>query len=278
MLKMTCYDLHSHSTASDGALSPEDLIARAIAQGVNVLALTDHDGTEGIAKAQQATQNTDLTLIAGVEISVTWGGGSVHIIGLNVDVDNATLQQGLMEMRTFRIGRAAKIAERLEKAGITGALDGARKYASDVMLGRLHFAQFLVEQGHAKNISDVFKRFLVRNKPGYVAGEWASLTDAVTWIIAAGGQAVIAHPARYKMTATKLHRLVTDFKFAGGVGIEVVSGRQHPEEVKNLARLAEQFELLASCGSDFHTPENTWVELGHLVALPKICVPIWSTW
>lgn len=275
---MTCYDLHSHSTASDGALSPEDLIARAIAQGVNVLALTDHDGTEGIAKAQQASENTDLTLISGVEISVTWGGGTVHIIGLNVDIDNTILQQGLMEMRTFRISRAVKMAERLEKVGITGALDGARKYASDVMLGRLHFAQFLVEQGHAKNISDVFKRFLVRNKPGYVAGEWASLSDAVTWITAAGGQAVIAHPARYKMTATKLRRLITDFKVAGGVGIEVVSGRQHPEEVKNLARLAEQFELLASCGSDFHTPDNTWVELGHLAALPKSCVPIWSEW
>ncbi len=278
MTSMTCYDLHSHSTASDGALSPEDLIARAIVQGVNVLALTDHDGTEGIAAAQKASQGTDLTLIPGVEISVTWGGGTVHIIGLNVDVDNATLQQGLMEMRTFRIGRAEKMAERLEKAGIAGALDGARQFASDVMLGRLHFAQFLVKQGHAKNISDVFKRYLVRNKPGYVAGEWASLTNAVTWITAAGGQAVIAHPARYKMTATKLRRLITDFKAAGGVGIEVVSGRQHPEEVKNLARLAEQFELLVSCGSDFHTPDNTWVELGHLAALPKSCVPIWSAW
>lgn len=275
---MTCYDLHSHSIASDGALSPEDLIARAIAQGVDVLALTDHDGTEGIDAARLASQNTDLTLIPGVEISVTWGGGTVHIIGLNVDANNADLQQGLMKMRMYRIDRAAKMAERLEKAGISGALDGARKYASDVMLGRLHFAQFLVEQGHAKNISDVFKRFLVRNKPGYVTGEWASLTDAVTWITAAGGQAVIAHPARYKMTATKLRRLVTDFKAAGGVGIEVVSGRQHPEEVKNLARLAEQFELLASCGSDFHTPDNTWVELGQLAALPKSCVPIWSTW
>jgi len=275
---MTCYDLHSHSISSDGALSPEDLIARAIAQGVDVLALTDHDGTEGIAAAQQASKNTDLTLIPGVEISVTWGGGTVHIIGLNVDAKNATLQQGLMEMRRYRIDRAAKMAERLEKAGIHGALDGARKYASDVMLGRLHFAQFLVEHGHARDISDVFKRFLVRNKPGYVAGEWASLTDAVSWITAAGGQAVIAHPARYKMTATKLRRLISDFKEAGGVGFEVVSGRQHSEEVKNLARLAEQFELLASCGSDFHTPDNAWVELGHLAEFPKNCVPIWSVW
>lgn len=275
---MTCYDLHSHSLASDGALSPEDLITRAIAQGVNVLALTDHDGTEGIIAAQQASKDTDLTLISGVEISVTWGGSTVHIVGLNVDIDNPILQQGLMGMRSYRIGRAHKIAERLEKAGISGALDGARKYASDVMLGRLHFAQFLVEYGHAKDISDVFKRFLVRNKPGYVPGEWASLKDAVTWITAAGGQAVIAHPARYKMTASKLRRLIVEFKEAGGVGFEVVSGRQHPEEVKNLARLAEQFELLASCGSDFHTPDNAWVELGNLAELPKSCVPIWSTW
>jgi predicted metal-dependent phosphoesterase TrpH len=275
---MTCYDLHSHSLASDGALSPDALIARAITQGVDVLALTDHDGTEGIAAAQQASKNTELTLIAGVEISVTWAGSTVHILGLNIDIDNAVLQQGLMRMRTYRIGRAQKMAERLEKAGISGALEGARKYSSDVMLGRLHFAQFLVERGHAKDISDVFKRFLVKNKPGYVSGDWASLTDAVAWITAAGGQAVIAHPARYKMTATKLRRLITEFKQAGGIGFEVVSGRQHPEEVKNLARLAEQFDLLSSCGSDFHTPDNKWVELGKLAELPKSCTPIWSTW
>lgn len=275
---MTCYDLHSHSLASDGALSPDALIARAVAQGVDVLALTDHDGTEGIVAAQSAAKNTNLTLIAGVEISVTWGGSTVHIVGLNIDIDNAVLQQGLMAMRLYRIDRAQKMAERLDKAGISGALEGARKYASDVMLGRLHFAQFLVEQGHAKDISDVFKRFLVRNKPGYVPGQWASLTDAVTWITAAGGQAVIAHPARYKMTATKSRRLISEFKQAGGIGFEVVSGRQHPEEVKTLARLAQQFELLASCGSDFHTPDNEWVELGHLAEFPKSCVPIWSTW
>ena len=278
MTGMTCYDLHCHSNVSDGTLTPEALIARAIEQGVDVLALTDHDGTEGIAAAKSAAQGTNLRLIAGVEISVTWSSGTVHIVGLNVDVENETLQQGLTDMRSFRIGRAEKIAQRLEKAGIKGALDGARKYASDVLLGRLHFAQFLVEQGHAKDINDVFKRFLVRNKPGYVPGEWASLNDAVSWITAAGGQAVIAHPARYKMTATKLRRLISAFKDAGGVGFEVVSGRQHPEEVKTLAKLAEQFELLASCGSDFHTPDNTWVELGHLSPLPQSCVPIWSTW
>ena len=274
---MTCYDLHSHSTASDGSLTSAQLIARAIEQGVDVLALTDHDGTEGIAEAQQAVQDTDLTLIPGVEISVTWGNGTVHILGLNIDPDNSKLQQGLTAMRDFRVGRAHQIAKRLDKAGITGALEGARKYASEVMLGRLHFAKFLVEQHYAKDIQDVFKRYLVRGKPGYVPGQWTTLNEAVSWIKAAGGQAVIAHPARYKITATKLRRLIEEFKEAGGVGFEVVSGRQHPEEVKHLARLAEKFELLASCGSDFHTPDS-WAELGKLSPLPESCTPIWSKW
>lgn len=273
---MTCYDLHTHSTASDGSLSPTDLVSRAVEQGVTVLALTDHDGTEGIFEAQQAAKGADLTLIAGVEISVTWGGTTIHIVGLNVDVKHPVLQNGLTTMRNYRVERAEKIASRLEKAGISGALEGAKKYASEVMLGRVHFAKFLVEAKHAKDINDVFKRFLVRNKPGYVPGQWATLSDAVGWITAAGGQAVIAHPARYKITATKLRRLIADFKDAGGIGFEVVSGRQHPEEVKHMARLAEQFELLASCGSDFHTPDNTWVELGKLSALPNSCTPIWT--
>ncbi|NQZ53548.1 MAG: PHP domain-containing protein [Piscirickettsiaceae bacterium] len=273
---MTCYDLHSHSTASDGSLTPSELIARAIDQGVDVLALTDHDGTEGIVEAQQAANTTDLLLIPGVEISVTWGATTVHILGLNVDINNITLHQGLASLRDYRIGRAEEIAQRLDKAGIVGALDGARKYASDVMLGRLHFAKFLVEGGYAKDISAVFKRYLVRNKPGYVPGKWISLDSAVNWIKDAGGQAIIAHPARYRMTATKLRRLIAEFKEAGGVGIEVVSGRQHPEEVKTLARLSEQFEMFASCGSDFHTPDNSWVELGKLPPLPQNCTPIWQ--
>ncbi|PHS24233.1 MAG: phosphatase [Methylophaga sp.] len=272
---MTCYDLHSHSTASDGSLSPEALIARAIEHDVDVLALTDHDGTEGIAAAQQAAQSTDLTLIAGVEISVTWGNGTVHILGLNIDPEDTELQQGLAEMRDFRVGRAQEIAKRLDKAGIPGALEGAKKYASEIMLGRLHFAKFLVEHNYAKNVQDVFKRYLVRGKPGYVPGQWSTLADAVAWINVAGGQAAIAHPARYKITATKLRRLITDFKEAGGVGFEVVSGRQHVEEVKHLARLADKFELFASCGSDFHTPDS-WAELGKLSPLPESCTPIWT--
>ena len=275
---MTCYDLHSHSTVSDGSLSPEQLVARAIDQGVDVLALTDHDGTEGIIAAQAAAQGTKLSLVTGVEISVTWGSSTIHILGLKVDHKNEALQKGLEKIRDYRKERAVKIAERLEKSGISGAYEGASQYASPVMLGRVHFAKFLVDKGHAKNINDVFKRYLVRNKPGYVSGEWATLAQAVNWINGAGGQAVIAHPARYKMTATKLRRLITEFKELGGVGLEVVSGRQHPEEIKILAKLANDFNLLASCGSDFHSPDNTWVELGRLPELPSSVNPIWKKW
>ena len=275
---MTCYDLHSHSTVSDGSLSPEHLVARAIDQGVDVLALTDHDGTEGITAAQAAAQGTNLSLVTGVEISVTWGSSTIHILGLKVDHKNEALQKGLEKIRDYRKERAVKIAERLEKSGISGAYEGASQYASPVMLGRVHFAKFLVDKGHAKNINDVFKRYLVRNKPGYVSGEWATLAQAVNWINGAGGQAVIAHPARYKMTATKLRRLITEFKELGGVGLEVVSGRQHPEEIKTLAKLANDFNLLASCGSDFHSPDNTWVELGRLPELPSSVNPIWKKW
>ena len=275
---MTCYDLHSHSTVSDGSLSPEHLVARAIDQGVDVLALTDHDGTEGITAAQAAAQGTNLSLVTGVEISVTWGSSTIHILGLKVDHKNAALQKGLEKIRDYRKERAVKIADRLEKSGISGAYEGASQYASPVMLGRVHFAKFLVDKGHAKNINDVFKRYLVRNKPGYVSGEWATLAQAVNWINGAGGQAVIAHPARYKMTATKLRRLITEFKELGGVGLEVVSGRQHPEEIKTLAKLANDFNLLASCGSDFHSPDNTWVELGRLPELPSSVNPIWKKW
>ena len=275
---MTCYDLHSHSTVSDGSLSPEHLVARAIDQGVDVLALTDHDGTEGIIAAQAAAQGTKLSLVTGVEISVTWGSSTIHILGLKLDHKNEALQKGLKKIRDYRKERAFKIAERLEKSGISGAYEGASQYASPVMLGRVHFAKFLVDKGHAKNINDVFKRYLVRNKPGYVSGEWATLAQAVNWINGAGGQAVIAHPARYKMTATKLRRLITEFKELGGVGLEVVSGRQHPEEIKTLAKLANDFNLLASCGSDFHSPDNTWVELGRLPELPSSVNPIWKKW
>jgi predicted metal-dependent phosphoesterase TrpH len=259
-------------------LTPTALVERAIQQNVDVLALTDHDGTEGLAEAKQAANGTDIKLISGVEISANWNHKTVHIIGLNIDEANENLQKGLSEIRTYRAERAKEIANRLAKVGIHGSYEGAQKFASEVMLGRLHFAQFLVENGHAKDLNDVFKRYLVRNKPGYVPGKWATLEQAVNWITQAGGQAVIAHPARYKLTATKLRYLTTEFKQLGGVGLEVVSGRQHPEEVKTLARLAEKMEMYASCGSDFHSPDNQWVELGSLTMMPTNTQPIWSSW
>ena len=259
-------------------MAPADLLTRAAAQGVDVLALTDHDGTEGIAEAREAAAALPLTLIAGVEISVTWGANTVHIVGLNIETDNPTLQTGLTRLRDYRRGRAQEIGKRLEKAGISGAYQGARQYASETMLGRMHFAQFLVENGYAKDTREVFKKFLVRNKPGYVPGDWADLEDALNWIHVAGGQAVIAHPARYKMTATKLRRLISEFKELGGAGFEGCSGLQHADEIRHLATLANKYELLASCGSDFHSPAQSWTELGKISPLPASVTPIWSTW
>lgn len=275
---MTQYDLHTHSTASDGSLSPTELVRRAHQQGVSHLALTDHDGTEGMDEALLAADACQLTLIPGVEISVSWHGSTVHIVGLHVDTKNPALQNGLSSLRDYRRQRARKIAERLEKAGIPEALEGAGQYASETMLGRVHFARFLVERGHAKDMKDVFKRFLVKNKPGYVAGDWATLADAVGWIREAGGQAVIAHPARYKMTNTKRRRLLAEFQSLGGVGLEVSSGNQHPEEVRVMAKLAEEFGLFASCGSDFHSPDNAWTELGGMTSMPPFVTPIWTQW
>lgn len=275
---MTQYDLHTHSTASDGSLSPKELVLRAHENGVTHLALTDHDGTEGMAEAIQAAQDNDMTLIPGVEISVSWHSSTVHIVGLQLDVNNAQLQQGLAGLRDYRRQRARKIADKLDKAGIAGALEGAGQYASETMLGRVHFARFLVEKGYAKDMKDVFKRFLVKNKPGYVSGDWASLAEAVSWIQAAGGQAVVAHPARYKMTNTKRRKLLAEFSSLGGVGLEVSSGNQHPEEVRTMARLAEEFNLLASCGSDFHSPDKGWNDVGQMTALPPSVTPIWTQW
>lgn len=278
MSVMTQYDLHTHSTASDGSLSPTDLVTRAKAQGVTHLALTDHDGTEGLEEAAVAAERLGISLIPGVEVSVSWHGATVHIVGLQLDQQNEALQNGLRSLRDYRRTRARKIAERLDKAGIPGALEGAGKYASETMLGRVHFARFLVEKGHASDMKEVFNRFLVKNKPGYVSGHWATLADAVGWIREAGGQAVIAHPARYKMTNSKRRRLLAEFKSLGGEAIEVSSGNQHPEEVRVMAKLAVEFDLLASCGSDFHSPDNNWIELGKMTTMPPFVTPIWTQW
>jgi predicted metal-dependent phosphoesterase TrpH len=273
------YDLHSHSTASDGTLSPRDLVARAAKAGVRFLALTDHDTTAGAGEAQSAAVSYGLSLIPGVEISVTWNKQTVHIVGLNIDTDNRILQQGLSEMRAFRDWRAKEIAERLEKAGISGAYEGALYHANGAALvSRTHFARYLVQQGVVSDERKVFKHYLVKGKPGFVPGQWAELDRALGWIHAAGGVAVVAHPARYTMTRSKLRRLLGEFVELGGEAIEVVSGSHSRDDYYAMAKHARDFGLQASAGSDFHSPDNPWIELGKLPSLPDSCRPVWSDW
>ncbi len=272
------YDLHSHSTASDGTLTPSQLVARAAAAGVEVLALTDHDTTEGLQEAAVAAGEAGLCLVTGVEISVTWGGQVVHIVGLGFDPGNQALQAGLAGLRRFRDWRAEEIGRRLEKSGIPGAYAGARGYSNGHLISRTHFARFLVEQGYSPDMRKVFKQFLTRGKPGHVAGEWADLDKAVGWINDAGGQAVIAHPARYGMTRTRLRRLIGEFQEAGGAALEVVSGSHSRDEVFTMARHSRDFSLCASAGSDYHGPETPWAELGRLMPLPDSALPIWHDW
>ena len=271
------YDLHSHSLASDGTLSPAGLVAAAHAAGVDVLALTDHDTTDGIGGAAAAAQQAGMQLVAGVEISVSWQAQTVHILGLGIDPACRALQQGLVKLREFRDWRAGEIGRRLARAGIGGCYTGARKLAQGRIVSRTHFAHYLVAQGHAACVRDVFKRFLVNNKPGFVSGEWADLEAALGWIAAAGGMAVIAHPARYRMTASKLRRLVGEFRECGGSGMEVVSGSHTRDNITAMAALCRAEKLLASSGSDYHGPENPWVNLGQLVALPAGCRPVWES-
>jgi predicted metal-dependent phosphoesterase TrpH len=272
------FDLHSHSRVSDGTLSPDELVRRAHAQGVDVLALTDHDVTEGLAEAADTAAEVGLKLIPGVEISVTWSGVTFHIVGLNIDPQHAGLQAGLARLRDFRTERGEEIARRLEKHGIEGALAGAQAFASGPILSRTHFARFLVEAGHARDMRKVFKKFLTHNRPGYVSGDWATLEEAVGWIRDAGGQAVIAHPARYRISATRLRQFIEAFKDCGGEGIEVVSGSHSAGDVAGMAQYAKRYELLASCGSDYHGPEQSWQELGRPMPLPVGCVPVWRDW
>ena len=269
-------DLHTHSTASDGTLAPSDLIARAARQGVEVIALTDHDTLAGLDEAAEAAQAQGIRLVPGVEISVTWGGRTVHIVGLDVDPACSALRKGLGGLLAYREERAAEIARRLAQAGWPGALEGARAQAEGVLVGRTHFARFLVQQGAAKDLRAVFKHFLVKGKPGHVAGSWTTLDEAVSWIRAAGGQAVIAHPARYGLTRSKMKRLLEDFRACGGRGIEVVSGSHSRDDYFTFARWAREQGLLASAGSDYHGPDSPWIELGRLPALPEGCRPIWE--
>jgi predicted metal-dependent phosphoesterase TrpH len=272
------YDLHTHSTASDGTLSPSELVKRAHEYGVDVLALTDHDTTEGIEEAGQTALRLGMDLIPGVEISVNWDPYVIHVVGLGVDTGCQELQQGLLRLRQQRQERAVEMGRRLEKKGIFGAYEGAKDLCNGRLISRTHFARFLVDKGYVDDVSKVFSKFLVSGKPGYVPGNWASLKEVISWIKTAGGQAVIAHPARYPFTRTKLRTLIGEFKELGGDAIEVVSGNYTRDNCFTMARHAIDFELMGSVGSDFHGPEHSRIELGRAMDLPEQVMPIWHNW
>lgn len=273
---MALYDLHAHSNVSDGILSPEMLVSRAKDKGVDVLALTDHDTVAGLARAREAAAEQGLRLIDGIEFSCNWGKIGVHIVGLAVDPASAVIQQAVGEQCRIRELRAEKIAERLHKLGLPGALAGARALAGEAVLGRPHFAQFLVDTGAVKSLNQAFKKYLGAGKPGDVKHMWPAMETAIDWIRAAGGVAVLAHPHKYNLTRTKICALASDFAAAGGRALEVLSGRQEPGVAEDLARIARERGLYASCGSDFHMPDQPWQELGAFGTMPALCKPVWE--
>ncbi|MBM4208816.1 MAG: PHP domain-containing protein [Gammaproteobacteria bacterium] len=270
------YDLHCHSLASDGVLSPYELVKRASAQGVTTLALTDHDTTAGIAEAQWTAETSNIRLISGIELSTTWQGKTFHVVGLNIDHNHPTLLAAAEFLRKIRQERAEQIADKLAKKRIPGALEWVLKSAGEGMVTRTHFASFLVSQFHADSQQDAFDRYLAKGKPAYVATEWADMALSVQWINEAGGVAVLAHPLRYKLTPKWMQRFLTDFKQAGGKGMEVVTGRCSVDDIKWSATYAHNFGLAGSVGTDFHSPGNPWIELGRLAPLPGHIQPVWE--
>jgi len=270
-------DLHCHSTVSDGTLTPEELAARASANGVELWALTDHDEIGGQHRAAQAAKAHGMRYLTGTEISVTFVGQTVHIVGLGFDADDANLRAGLRRTRGGREERAREMSDGLAKVGIKGAYDGALKFVGNPeLISRTHFARFLVETGVCKETSEVFRKYLTEGKPGFVPHRWASLKDAVEWIRNAGGLAIIAHPARYKFTPTEEFALFSEFKAHGGQGVEVVTGSHTTAEYGIYADTAREFGLAASRGSDFHSPDESHTELGTLPFLPANLTPVWD--
>ena len=270
------YDLHCHSTASDGALSPTDLVQRAHAQGVTALALTDHDTTQGLASARACADTLGLQLINGIELSVVWENKSIHIVGLGIDPDYEPLANAAEYIQHQRLVRAVKMSEKLAKKNIPGAFEAVQQAAGGGTITRSHFADFLVAQHHVDTQQEAFDRYLSRGKAIYVPPVGLELQEAVKWIIKAGGIAVLAHPLRYQLTASWMKRLLTTFKEAGGQGMEVVTGRNVADEINRLASYASHFELAGSVGSDFHSPTNQWLELGRLAPLPDNIQPVWE--
>ncbi len=277
--RMLNIDLHCHSTVSDGVLPPAAVAARASANGVDVWALTDHDEVSGVAAARAAAAAHGMRYVAGVEISITWGGETVHIVGLQIDETNPALMQGLAATRSGRVQRGHEMAQQLAAAGIPDAFQGALKYVGNpLLMSRTHFARYLVERGICRDIPEVFRNYLAEGKPGYVPHRWATLTEATDWIRGAGGIAVIAHPGRYRFSDLAQGALFDEFKQLGGTAIEVVTGSHTPEQYESYARVAKHYGFLASRGSDFHGPGESRIDLGQLPPLPDSLTPVWHNW
>ena len=271
-------DLHCHSTVSDGLLSPQDLVAHAAKSGVKVLAITDHDDVSGLAAARQAATEHGIHFVNGVEISATWKKRTLHIVGLKFDAENLALKTALAGVRIGRDLRAQDMAASLAKAGIGGAYEGAKAIAKQSILTRSHFAQFLAQQGYAKDVKSVFKKYLVKGKPGFVDSQWMDLESAVRLIVGAGGQAVIAHPGRYDLGMVNMHLLMHEFRMLGGAAIEVVTGSHQPPQYQQFATIAHRFSLKASLGSDYHGAGLSYMGMGQVPELPAGCVPVWDDW
>ncbi|MBS1230084.1 MAG: hypothetical protein H6R17_3361 [Proteobacteria bacterium] len=270
-------DLHCHSTASDGLLPAADVARRAFANGVDLLALTDHDNLSGLPAARAVADEVGMGLVNGVEISIEWGGLQVHILGLNFAADDSALNAGLEAIRSGRVVRAQRMAAELEKIGIDGAFDGAMRHAENpTLISRAHFARYLVETGVCKDVRSVFDSYLVPGRPGYVDHRWATLADSVGWIKGAGGIAAVAHPGRYKFSKPQMRLLLDEFKELGGQAIEVISGSHSTENVAVFGRYAREYGFMASCGSDFHGPGESYVDLGKLSPLPQDLKPVWE--
>jgi hypothetical protein len=276
---MVNVDLHCHSKVSDGTLTPAALAARAKENGVDLWAMTDHDEVGGIAEARGAAASLRLPFVPGVEISVTWSGQTVHIVGLRIDENNRALTEGLAVMRGGRAARAREVSERLAAIGVPDAFDGALKYVGNPeLISRTHFARYLIELGLCSNLQDVFSTYLGEGTPAYVPHRWVSLENAVGWIRSAGGVAVIAHPGRYKFSGLQFDALFREFRELGGTAIEVVTGSHTVDQYDTYAKIANKYDFLASRGSDFHGPGESRVDLGALPALPPSVTPVWHDW
>lgn len=276
---MIRYDLHCHSTRSDGLLSPADVVRRAAARGVGVLALTDHDEVAGVPEAAEAARAAGIGFVPGCEVSVSWGGITVHVVALGIDVENETLARGLETVRQGRDARARRIGESLAQAGIPGAFEGALAYVTgERLVSRTHFARHLIDAGHARDMKDAFRRYLTKGNPGYVSHAWPSLAQAVDWIRGARGEAVIAHLGRYKLDRDERRALCAEFRDLGGDALEVVSPSHDRAQYREFAALARASGLRASCGTDFHGEGESHIDFGELPPLPDGVEPIWQGW